>query len=328
MFGADKIFSDYFSRSKRLEADDSPFARGVAWVEGELVPLHEARIPLLDQGFLKSDLAYDVPAVWDGRFFRLDDHLDRFWASCDTLRLKSPMSREDLRATLVQMVAKSGIRDAYVQMIVSRGLKFVRGNKPEDLKNSLYLLVMPYVWIMAPEMQKVGGSAIVTRTVRRIPPGAVDPKVKNLQWGDFTRGLLEAQDRDSYLPVLPDGDGNLTEGAGYNIFLIKDGAIYTPERGVLEGVTRKTVLEIAAKKSLKVSVMHVPVELAYQADEIFFCTTAGGIMPITSLDGAPVGGGQVGPITRELWEEYWRLHWDPAFSFEIPYASVGDGRSL
>ncbi|MCM2476354.1 class IV aminotransferase [Rhizobium sp. CG5] len=313
------VFAPYAERAAELTSSANPFAQGIAWIEGAFVPLAQARIPLLDQGFLHSDLTYDVPAVWNGRFFRLDDHMDRLEASCEKMRLKLPISREDMRATLIEMVARSGIRDAYVEMIVTRGLKFVRGHKPEDIVNSLYMLVMPYVWVMSPELQRVGGSAIITRTVRRVPPGAIDPTVKNLQWGDFVRGLFEAQDRDAIYPILPDGDGNITEGSGFNVVLIKDGVLYTPERGVLEGVTRKTVFEIARKQGIEVRLEHVPVDLAYRCDELFFCTTAGGIMPITRLDDQPVGGGQVGPMTRRIWEEYWSLHDDPAYSFAVPY---------
>lgn len=313
------VFAPHAERAAKLAESCSPFANGIAWIEGEFVPLAEARIPLLDQGFLHSDLTYDVPAVWNGRFFRLDDHIDRLEASCEKLRLRLPMPRAEMRATLVDMVARSGIRDAYVEMIVTRGLKFVRGNKPEDIVNSLYMLVMPYVWVMPPDLQRSGGSAVITRTVRRVPPGAIDPTVKNLQWGDFVRGLFEAQDRNAIYPILPDGDGNITEGSGFNVVLIKDRVLYTPEHGVLEGVTRKTVFDIARKKGIEIQLEHVPVDLAYHCDELFFCTTAGGIMPVTRLDDQPVGGGQVGPITRMIWEEYWLLHDDPSYSFAVTY---------
>lgn len=319
MASMDMIFGGFSRRHEALEASVNPFAKGIAWIEGELVPIHEARIPLLDQGFLHSDLTYDVPAVWDGRFFRLDDHLERLGASCRKLRLRMPIPRENMKQILVDMVAKSGIRDAYVEMIVTRGLKFVRGNKPEDIINNLYMLVMPYVWVMPPETQRAGGNAIIARTVRRVPPGAIDPTVKNLQWGDFVRGLFEAQDRGAVYPILSDGDGNLTEGSGFNVVLIKDGVLYTPERGVLQGITRKCVFDIAKARGLPMRVEHVPVELAYQADEIFFCTTAGGIMPVTILDERHVGGGQVGPITRKIWEDYWDMHYDEAHSFAITY---------
>ena len=320
MYSMDSVLGAYEARKAELGKSQNPYARGVAWVEGRLNPLEEARIPLLDQGFLHSDLTYDVPAVWDGRFFRLDDHLDRFARSQEKMRLKSPLDRAATRKTLVDMVAKSGIRDAFVELIVTRGLKFVREYK--TARNNLYLLVMPYVWVLPPHVHATGGSAVVTRTVRRTPPGAMDPTIKNLQWGDLTRGWLEAMDRGSLYSFLPDGDGNLTEGGGYNIFAVKDRALYTPARGVLEGVTRKTVLEIAEAKGLKTFVDYVPVDLLYHADEIFMSTTAGGVMPITELDGEPVGGGQVGPVTRDIWEAYWAAHYDPKLSFAIEYPEV------
>lgn len=312
-----EVLDGYKDRQHQLRKSQNPLSDGVAWIEGELYPLAEARIPILDQGFLRSDLTYDVPAVWDGRFFRLDEHIDRLEASCRKMRLQIPMKRSALRATLIEMVSKSGIRDAYVELIVTRGLKFVR--EYEAYENSLYLMVMPYVWAMRPEMHPIGGSAVVTRTVRRTPPGAMDPTIKNLQWGDFVRGWLEAMDRGAVYSLLPDGDGNITEGGGYNVFVIQDGVLSTPSRGVLEGITRKTVIELAESKGYKTVIDFVPVDDLYFADEIFICTTAGGIMPITSLDGEQVGNGEVGPITREVWQAYWAAHYDPKHSFAIDY---------
>ena len=317
-----QVFDGYAARKAALDKSDNPLAKGVAWIEGALVPLSEARIPLLDQGFMHSDLTYDVPSVWDGRFFRLDDHLIRLESSCRKLRLTLPLPRPEVRQILTDMVAKSGIRDAFVQVIVTRGLKGVRETKPEDIVNRLYMYIQPYVWVMAPEMQRAGGSAVIARTVRRVPPGSIDPTVKNLQWGDLTRGLFEAADRGASYPFLTDGDANLTEGSGFNIILVKDGVLYTPDRGVLEGVTRKSVFDVARTHSIKVRIEVVPVELAYHCDEIFMSTTAGGIMPITSLDGNAINGGNVGPITKVIWDRYWALHYDPAFSFEIDYSAA------
>jgi len=315
----DHIFVEYRRRLAELKASTNPLAQGVAYIEGQYVPVHEAKIPILDQGFLHSDLTYDVPAVWDGRYFRLDDHLDRFEESCRRLRLRSPIGREEMRNRLVEMVAMSGIRDAYVMMIVTRGLRYIRQYAPEECENFCYLMVTPFLWVMDEERQKTGASAIIARTVRRVPPGAIDPQVKNLQWGDFTRGILEARDRGAMYPILTDGDANITEGSGFNVILVKDRTLYTAKKGVLEGVTRKTVLELAAAQGLKVHLDDVPVGLAYDCDELFFVTTAGGVMPITELDGKPVAGGKVGPITKALWKAYWDAHYDPKLSFGINY---------
>lgn len=180
----DQIFAGYRDRMGVLEAtyDKNPFARGVSRIEGELVPVNEARIPLLDQGFMHSDLTYDVPSVWDGRFFRLDEHLARLQTSCKKLRLQLPFPKEEVKRILVDMVSKSGIRDAFVELIVTRGLKGVRGSEPgEVFKNNLYMFIQPFVWVIEPEMQPTGGKAVVARTVKRASPGSFDPNIKNLQ---------------------------------------------------------------------------------------------------------------------------------------------------
>ncbi|KAF2115740.1 aminotransferase [Lophiotrema nucula] len=317
-----KIFSEYEARKSVLAKSNHPFANGVAWISGSLVPLHEAQIPLLDQGFLHSDLTYDVPAVWDGRFFRLDDHLVRLDLSCSKIRLKLPLPKQDIKAILLDMVAQSGIRDAFVELIVTRGMKGVRESKPEDIVNTLYMFIMPYIWLMEPDVQVTGGSAVIARTVRRVPPGAIDPTVKNLQWGDLIRGMHEARDRSAMYPFLTDGDSNITEGSGFNIVFIKDGIVYTPDRGVLHGVTRKSVMDVAKATGHEVRLEVVPVALAYSCDEMFMCTTAGGIMPITTLDGEPVNGGNIGPITQKIWDGYWAMHYDPAYTIPVSYNSV------
>lgn len=319
MANMNKLLDAHAERYAVLETSDNPYAKGIAWVDGELVPLHQARIPLMDQGFLHSDLTYDVPAVWDGRFFRLDDHLTRLETNCGKLRLRLPRSRDEVKQILIEMVIKSGIRDAFVEIIVTRGLQSFKRCTANEMFNNLYMFVQPYVWIMTPDILPIGGSAIVARTVRRISPGSIDPSIKNLQWGDLTRGIFEAQDRGAKYPLLTDGDTNLTEGPGFNIILIKDGTLFTPDRGVLHGITRTCVMEIAQAMSLKVRTEQVAVEQAYDCDEMLLSTTAGGIMPITTLDGQPVGNGQVGPITTMICAEYWAMHYDPALSFPVEY---------
>lgn len=175
------------------------------------------------------------------------------------------------------------------------------------------------IWVQEPEMQLTGGDAIIARTVRRTPPGAFDPTVKNLQWGDLTRAMHEAEDRKATYPFLTDGDAHLTEGSGFNICVVKNGVIYTPDRGVLEGITRKSVFDAAKTNGVEVRMEAVPVALCYEADEIFMCTTAGGIMPITLLDGKPVKDGKIGPVTKKIWDTYWAMHWDPMYTSTINY---------
>ena len=299
-------------------ADDNPFSSGCAWIEADYVPIAEARIPILDTGFVRSDLTYDVVGVWRGRFFRLDDHLDRLFRGLERLRMTPPATREQIREILIETVRRSGLQDAYVEVVVTRGVPGAGQRDPRQLTPRLYAYAIPYVWLVGPDVQDQGGADIVVaRNTRRIPPGAVDPTVKNFHWGDLIRGLYEAYDRGALLPVLTDGDGLVAEGPGFNVFALVDGVLKTPERGVLLGITRRTAIEIAESLGVPVHVGDLPVGDLYRADEIFLTSTAGGVMPVASLDGAPLGGGEAGSLTSRIRDRYWELHSDPELSFAV-----------
>lgn len=203
------------------------------------------RIPILDSGFVRSDLTYDVAAVWEGRFFRLDDHLDRLLAGCEKLRLTPPVTREQIREAMIESVRKSGLRNAYVEAIVTRGIPNMGERDPRNWTSRFYAYAIPYVWIVAPEQQEIGTSVVIAQRTQRIPLNSVDPTVKNIHWGDLTRGLFEAYDRGAWVAVHPDNHGMITESAGFNVFAVVDDILRTPARGVLEGITRRTALGVA-----------------------------------------------------------------------------------
>ena len=299
------------------------FAAGCAWIEGEYVPIAEARIPILDTGFVRSDLTYDVVGVWEGRFFRLQDHLDRLFAGCKRLRLRPPLSQEEMREILTETVRRSGLREAYVEAVVTRGVPGPGERDPRLWAQRFYAYAVPYVWIVRPEIQERGTDVIVARDTRRIPADAVDPTVKNFHWGDLVRGLFEAYDRDAWLPILTDGAGLVTEGPGFNVFALVAGTLRTPAGGVLEGVTRRTVIELAGELGFDLRVGDVPVSDLYDADEIFLTSTAGGVMPVATLDGEPVGAGLPGSVTTRLRDRYWELHRDPRYTDAIDYELSG-----
>ncbi|MBW0447116.1 branched-chain amino acid transferase [bacterium M00.F.Ca.ET.228.01.1.1] len=282
----------------------SDFSNGVAFVEGVYMPVSEAAIPILDRGFVRSDATYDVAHVWKGSFFRLGDHIDRFFESMRSLRMSLPYSKEQIERILTECVRKSGLRDAYVQMTCTRGVPARGSRDPRECINRFYAFAQPFVWIANEEQRECGLSMIVS-SVQRIPPAAVDPRVKNFHWLDLTMGIFEAYDRGAIVAVLGDGNGHVTEGAGFNVFLVKDGVLATPDSGVFEGMTRRTVIELAALLDRRCEVRPVSVEELRRADEIFLSSTAGGIMPVTVLDGEPVGGGRVGGMTRQFASEYW-----------------------
>jgi branched-chain amino acid aminotransferase len=298
---------------------NSRFERGAAFADGAYVPIDDAKISIVDTGFSRSDVTYDVVAVWDGAFFRLEDHLDRFERSCAALRLTLPFDRERITTHLVELLRLSGLRRAYVEVLCTRGFSRAGLRDPRTFENRFYAYVIPYVWILPGDDAERGMDAIVAQTVHRIPPSAVDPTVKNFHWGDLTRALFESYDRGGTHPILLDADGNVTEGAGYNVFAVVDGRLITPDSGALEGVTRKTVLELAEDEGLPRAAQVVTEHDLRAATELFATSTAGGIMPITSLDGAPLGDGKPGPVTRRLRDLYWAAHSDERYITPVDY---------
>lgn len=289
---------------------------GVAYVNGEFVPVADAKISVLDWGLLHSDATYDVVHVWQHRFFKLDAHLDRFWRSAEKLHLTVPVDRNQLTRILAECVERSGLKDAYVEMILTRGISPTFSRDPRDAQNQLICFAIPFVWILPPGKQEAGLSVAVSGR-QRIPPESVDPTVKNYHWLDFVVGLYEAYDRGAGNVVLQDGQGNIAEGPGFNVFVVKDRRIATPERGVLEGITRQSVIQLAEALGVPLDVRSVAVPELYAADEAFATSTAGGIMPIIHVDGAPIGNGQRGPITRDLAKAYWDKHTDPDWSVAV-----------
>jgi len=283
---------------------DPRFAEGTAFIDGEYVPVREARIPILDYGFLRSDATYDVAHVWKGYVFRLADHLDRFERNVAALRMRLPLSRDAVRGVLMECVRRSGLRDAFVHMTCTRGLPARGSRDPRKCENRFYAFAIPFVWI-ATEEQRARGLHLHISSIQRIPRASVDPTVKNFHWIDLTRGLFEAYDSGAEVEVLVDGEGNVTEGPGFNLFVAAGGRLATPAAGVLDGMTRRTVFDLCRDINLGVDAENIPVERVRRGDEVFITSTAGGIMPVTKIDGVPLGDGKPGPLTKQLHDLYW-----------------------
>ena len=289
---------------------------GCAFIDGGFVAPEDAKVSIFDWGFLHSDATYDVAHVWRGRFFRLDDHLDRFEASCAALRLDPGVPRQRMREVMHECVRRAGLRDAYVELLCTRGRPAPGSRDPRTCSNRFMAFAIPFVWIADPDKQRRGVNLVVG-TPQRIPPGSVDPRVKNYHWLDFVMGLFEAYDRGGETVVLTDGSGRVTEGPGFNLFAVFGNSVVTPSTGVLEGVTRRTLIDLARREGLDVQVRVLSVEELRRADEIFLSSTGGGAVAVSQLDSVTIGGrapGDLGPVTRRLQAAYWALHEDPAFT--------------
>jgi branched-chain amino acid aminotransferase len=296
--------------------------QGCAYVDGEFIAPEDAKISIFDWGFLHGDATYDVAHVWQGRFFRLDDHLDRFEASLAALRLDSGLTRQRMREVMHECVRRAGLREAYVEVLCTRGRPAPGSRDPRTCTNRFMAFAIPFVWIADPARQR-RGIDVVVGTPQRIPPASVDPRVKNYHWLDFVLGLFEAYERGGETVVLTDGAGHITEGPGFNVFaVVGAGRVVTPAVGVLEGVSRRSVIELARDAGLVVEQRELAVAELRAADEVFLTSSGGGVIPVASIDGVPVGGraaGEFGPVSTRLQAAYWALHDDPRYVEAVAY---------
>ena len=290
----------------------SPFAGGVAWIEGEYMPAEDAKISIFDTGFGHSDLTYTVAHVWHGNVFRLDDHLDRLLDGARKLRLEPDITKDELADITKRCIAMSQLRESFVNLTVTRGYGKRKGEKDlTKLTHQVYIYAIPYLWAFPPAEQIFGTTAIVPRHVRRAGRNTVDPTIKNYQWGDLTAASFEAKDRGARTAILLDSDGFVAEGPGFNVCIVKDGVLASPSRNALPGITRKTVFEIADAMGIEATLRDVSSRELYDADEIMAVTTAGGVTPINSLDGESIGAGEPGPMTVAIRDRFWALMDEP-----------------
>ncbi len=284
------------------------YSRGAAYIDGKFVPISEAKIPVGDWGFTHSDVTYDVVHVTDGGFFRLEDHLDRFHRSLEGYRLDPGVTRAEMRTILGKVVALSGLQSAFVAMLSTRGVPRVFGSRdPADCDNTFIAYAVPWIDVIKPDVQERGAHLLVAQ-VPRISQNSLDPTLKNYMWRDFTRGMFEAKDKGFDTAILLDAEGYLTEGAGFNVFIVKGDEVITPDRGALRGITRLAVLDLCPELGLVPKVAPITFDELLDADEVFTTTTAGGVMPASRVNDRIYGNDRPGPISAKLKALYWQKH--------------------
>jgi branched-chain amino acid aminotransferase len=304
--------------SARMHAAQPRFySKGAAWIDGRVLPLSEAKLGVTDWGLIHADCVYDVVPAVEGAFFRLPDYIERFQASMAAGQYQIDQSAEEIRAIMHSVVAASGLTDAYCAMVCARGTPRVAGSRdPRDCASHFFAWAVPYVRIFSPEVVSRGAKIQIARGVRRIPESSVDSRAKNYHWGDFTAGLLEAKAAGYDSTLLLDHAGHVAEGPGFNVFAVSGARVVTPSEHVLEGITRRTAMELCEAAGLDIEVRPLPEAELLDADEVFVTSSAGGVFPIASIDGHVYG---VGPVATKLEAGYWALTKDPAWRDEISY---------
>ncbi len=218
---------------------------GSAYIDREFVAPEDAKISIFDWGFLHSDATYDVAHVWQSRHFRLDDHLDRFEASLAALRLNPGVTRERMREVMHKCVRRAGLRDACVEVLCTRGRPAPGSRDPRTCTNRFMAFAIPFVWIADPETQKRGVNLIIG-TPQRIPGAKRRSAHQELPLARIRDGPVRGLRTRRRNRGADGSRRHVSEGPGFNLFAVFHGAkprIVTPAQGVLEGVTRRTMIE-------------------------------------------------------------------------------------
>ena len=310
--------SDQWRGVGHIANKDQNHSAGVAFIDDEFCPTQDAKISIFDMGFLLGDVTYDAVGVWKGSFFRLEDHLDRFERSLEGLHMNLAYDREQIREIAIECVRRSGLRESLVELVATRGATSDGRRDLRTCSNQFIAFAVPYVWLVKPE-QIDKGTHVIVSSIPRIPAESIDPTIKNFNRLDFSRASFEAYEQGAEFAVLPDYEGNITEGLGYNVFTLFDGRLIAPDSGVLEGITCRTVMELCAETNVKAEYGKIKVDEFRSADEVFMASTGGGIMPITKVDDRVIGDGTPGPLTIRIKDLYWAWHDNPAYCTPVEY---------
>lgn len=281
-------------------------SKGIAYCQRRYMPIEEASIPLLDPAFHKSDVVFDAVTVRDGAFFRLDDHMARFYDSCAYIRVSPPHSDAEIRHVMAQCVDRAGFADSIVYVLCTRG-RYAGGvafGDPRTSTNELIAYAVPYYTIVAADKMKAGAHLWIAGT-RRAPDAAINQRCKNFNRMDLTAAHFEALDAGADQPVLLSTDGHLTEGPGFNVWIVRDGKALTPGDNLLEGITRKTVFDLCAEIGLEAQAATLGPEDLERAGEAFISSSAGGVIPVVRVNDKPIGNGAPGIATGRLADLYW-----------------------
>ncbi len=276
----------------------------LVYVNGDMVPADEARVSALDRGFTLGDGIFDTMRSVGGRVFRMEDHLTRFESSARALGMALPLDRAALVAAIDAVLDANGLADALVRVTVSRGVPASRGLLP-PVSPSPTVVIAPTPFGSGLEDAYERGYRVQVATIRRNEHSPLS-RIKSCNYLDSVLARMEAAERGADEALLLNTAGRLACGSSSNVFLVIDGALLTPslECGVLDGVTRRTVLVIASALGIPSEQRHIRPEELCTAEEAFVTNTAIGVMPVVAVDGRAVGDGTPGETCRRIQETY------------------------
>src|SRR5881392_2330825 len=274
------------------------------YIDGKFYSEANAKISVFDHGLLYGDGIFEGIRFYNGRVFRLEEHLDRLWDSARSICLEIPISREEMTEALLETVRRNGLREGYIRQIVTRGVGNL-GLNPVQCKQPSVIIIATTISLYPREVCEKG-LTVVTCATRRTGSAALNPAVKSLNYLNNVMARIEANLAGADEALMLNEAGNVAECTADNVFVIKKGQIFTPpiSAGALRGITRSVVFDVAAELGLKVSETDVTRHDVFIADECFLTGTAAEVIPVVKADGRTIGTGKPGSITMRIIERF------------------------
>jgi len=278
--------------------------KNLVFIDGEYYEEDDAKISVLDHGFLYGDGVFEGIRAYNGKVFRLQEHIDRLYNSARAILLDIPLKKEEMMENILNCLRKNNLNDAYIRVVVTRG-KGDLGMDPSSCKRASIVIIAKEWGALYGDLYDKGLNA-VTVSIRRNSYESMPPGIKSLNYLNNILAKVEAKIKGGDEAIILDINGNIAEGSGDNIFIVKDNVIYTPKTTTnLKGITRDIVIKIAEGKfGYTVIEEFFSLFELYTADEIFITGTAAEIAPIVMVDGRTIGNGQPGKITKQLINEF------------------------
>jgi branched-chain amino acid aminotransferase len=277
------------------------------FIDGKYLNERDAKISVFDHGLLYGDGIFEGIRAYNGRVFKLKEHIDRLFYSAKAIMLELPMSHAQLMNATIETCRKNKLRDAYIRLIVTRGVGTL-GLNPRTCKKPSVIIIAGTIQLYPPEFYAKGLTIITVPTTRNLH-SALNPAIKSLNYLNNILAKIEANNGGCEEAVMLNAEGFVAECTGDNLFIVKNGELFTPplSAGALYGITRQTVIELTQEAGLKVSEPNLTRYDLFNADECFLTGTGAELIPVVKIDGRVIGKGKPGSITRKLTEDYHAL---------------------
>jgi branched-chain amino acid aminotransferase len=281
------------------------------YIDGEYYPKSQAKISVFDHGLLYGDGVFEGIRAYNGTVFKLKEHVDRLFQSAHSMMLQIPLTREQVIEAVLETLRKNKMKDAYIRLVVTRGVGDL-GLDPRKCPKATIIIISGAIVLHGNEAKEKGITALVS-WVRRHPVDATSHEIKSLNYLNSVMAKIEANAAGADEAICLDKNGFVAEGVGENIFIVKNGKLFTPPvcSGALPGITAQVVTKIAGKLEAEVTESNITPYQLFNADEVFFTGTAAEIVPIREVNKRQIGDGKPGPVVKKLMAAFQKVVSDP-----------------